>query len=188
MKKIILSAILVIGLAISASAQENVLYKGAMVANIGVGLAQIDNDYYTTTLPPISASWEYGVAEFGRPGSIGVGAYAGFWGYKDEVSVGGVQSVASKYFNTLIGVRGAYHFTIVNGWEVYAGAVAGAQIQSAKVEADGLFSGSSDTDSEVDFGYQAFLGTRFLFSQTVGAFIEAGYGVSYATVGLTFRF
>ncbi len=187
MKKIILSAILVMGLALSANAQENVLYKGGMVANLGVGIPQMDEGY-KPTLPPISASWEYGVAEFGRPGSIGVGAYVGFWGYKDEASISGLQSVAHKYFNTVIGARAAYHFTLVKGWEIYAGGVLGAKIKSEKLEADGVFTGSSDAEVEVGFGYQAFAGTRFLFSDSVGAFVEAGYGVSYATAGLTFRF
>ena len=37
------------------------------------------------------------------------------------------------------------------------------------------------------FGYNVFIGARYFFTDKIGAFAELGYGISYTTLGATFR-
>lgn len=176
MKKLFLTAILAVACVFSATAQENVLSKGTSIASLGVGFTTVSHG--KLTFPPVAVMYEYGVADFGRPGSIGVGAYVGMYGshYNDFYKY--------SYFYTPIGVRGAYHFTIKNNWEVYGGAVLGAEITSSSWKVDSVKS----SDTSVGFMYSIFAGTRYMFTDSIGAFLELGYGIAYATVGISFKF
>ncbi len=80
MKRLILTAALVLTCILTVSAQENVFTKGTHIASLGIGLPILSSTY-RSTIPPVSASYEMGIVDFGRPGSIGVGGYMGFWGY-----------------------------------------------------------------------------------------------------------
>ncbi len=183
MKRLILTAALVLTCILTVSAQENVFTKGTHIASLGIGLPILSSTY-RSTIPPVSASYEMGIVDFGRPGSIGVGGYMGFWGYKYKSSYEGHSSY--RYFNTLIGVRGAYHFTIIDNWEVYAGAVLGLDLSSHRFKnIDGQ---TVSGDTHLGFGYQAFAGTRYMFTPSLGAYAEFGYGISYGSIGITFRF
>ena len=179
-KRLILTGALLLTCIFTVSAQENVFTKGTHIASVGIGLP-IFRATYRSTIPPVSTSYEMGIFDFGRPGSIGVGGFVGFWGLKDKVLYKG--EVSHRYFHTLIGARGAYHFTILDNWEVYAGAVLGLNIRSTKE------SGHADSrHTHLGFGYQAFAGTRYMFTPSLGAYAEFGNGISYGSIGITFRF
>lgn len=165
MKKLFFTAILTVACVLSAAAQENVLSKGSSIVSLGIGLPETS----ALSLPLIAATYEYGVADFGLSGSVGVGASVGIYGYADN-----------GILITPIGVRGAYHYTVKNNWEIYGGAALGIELLTF----DYLYG----TDTDVDFMYQVFAGTRYMFSNSIGAFLEFGYGVSYATIGVSFKF
>ncbi|MCK9347202.1 MAG: hypothetical protein M0P40_08870 [Bacteroidales bacterium] len=185
MKKIILSAILILLGVFTLSAQDNivpnVMTKGTNMGSIGIGLPIISPGY-RMTIPPIAAFYEVGIVDLGRPGSVAVGAHVGFWGYKIKT---GFDQVNYKYFNTLFGARGAYHFTIMDNWEVYAGTVFGIKLESERFTS-GIESTTAHT--HVKFGWQLFAGTRYMFTPSLGAFVELGYGVTYGSIGVTYRF
>ena len=52
-------------LAFNLSAQTNLLTKGEKVLNFGIGLGSTlySGSYYSTTVPPLSASFEMGVKD-----------------------------------------------------------------------------------------------------------------------------
>lgn len=167
MKKTILAIIVIMTCALTAQAQENVLGKGTTIANIGVAYG---NNLHDINIPPIALSFEHGVAEFGRPGGIGVGAFVNFFAYSGN---------SYNYMQTPIGVRAAYHFTIVDNWEVFAGTGMGASIESW------------NRNTDVYYFHNEFIGTRFMFSHGFGAYVEAGVSNSYGyngAIGVTFRF
>lgn len=113
MKKIILSTFLILTGFFTLSAQNDVLpnlmAKGTNMGSLGVGLPVIGAGY-RMTVPPIAAFYEVGILDLGRPGSVAVGAHAGFWGYRYKASIGDYDATY-RYFNTLVGLRGTYHFT-----------------------------------------------------------------------------
>ncbi len=169
MKKTIISALFILSVFFSASAQDNyvpnVMTKGTNMGNIGIGLPVIKPGY-KMSIPTIIAFYEVGIVDLGRPGSVGVGAQVGFWGYKDFM----------HYYNTLLGLRGAYHFTIMKNWEVYGGAMFGITLES------------HSSTTKLKFGWQTFAGTRYMFTPSLGAFVELGYGATYGSIGATYRF
>ena len=76
-KKVFLAALALIGSVSLANAQE-VFHKGTTAINAGIGLGS----YYSgITIPPLSVSLDYGVADNlinGNNGSISVGGFAGY--------------------------------------------------------------------------------------------------------------
>ena len=187
MKKAFLTTLLILSVFLSLSAQNDVLpnlmTKGTNMGSLGIGLPAIGSGY-SMTIPPISAFYEVGILDFGRPGSVAVGAHAGFWGYRYKTTIGDYNATY-RYFNTLVGVRGTYHFTILENWEVYGGAVLGLKLESNRHK-DNI--GTVASNTYVRFGWQALGGTRYMFTPYLGAFVEAGYGFTIATIGVSYRF
>lgn len=187
MRKTIISALFILSVVFSASAQDNVvpnvMTKGTSMGNVGIGLPVITSTF-RTTIPTISVFYEMGILDLGRPGSVAVGAHVGFWGYKYKDSWAD-QYINYRYFNTLFGLRGAYHFTIIRNWEVYGGTVLGIKLESNR-HSDGF--GNTTAHTHVKFGWQLFAGTRYMFTPSLGAFVELGYGATYGSIGATYRF
>jgi len=185
MKKAIISALFILSAFFSVSAQDNVVPNvvttGTNMGSLGVGIPVIAPGY-RMTIPPINAFYEVGILDFGRPGSVAVGAHVGLWGYKIKT---GLDQLNYKYFNTLFGARGAYHFTIIDKWEVYGGAVLGIKLESERFTAG---TESTAAHTHVKFGWQVFAGTRYMFTPSLGAFVELGYGATYGSIGATYRF
>jgi hypothetical protein len=91
----------------AGNAQPFVTGDKAVNVGLGIGSTLYSGLGYTGGLPPLSASFEYGVTELG-PGVLGVGAYFGIASYKWEDTYSGT-TYGWKYSNTIIGVRGNYH-------------------------------------------------------------------------------
>jgi hypothetical protein len=185
MKKTIISALFILSSFAALSAQDNVVHNvmttGTNMGSLGVGIPVIAPGY-RMTIPPINAFYEVGILDLGRPGSVAVGAHVGLWGYKIKT---GLDQLNYKYFNTLFGARGAYHFTIIDKWEVYGGAVLGIKLESERFTAG---TESTAAHTHVKFGWQLFAGTRYMFTPSLGAFVELGYGATYGSIGATYRF
>jgi opacity protein-like surface antigen len=85
-----------------------------------------------------------------------------------------------KNFNTLFGARGAYHFTIIDKWEVYGGAFLRIKLESERFSAG---TESTAAHTHVSYGWQVIAGTRYMFTPSLGAFVELGYGATYGSIG-----
>ena len=148
--------------------------QGDKLLNAGIGL----NSYYGNGLP-IGASFEVGITEaisVGGQVDYNSGSYGGVgynWGY------------TALYF----GGRGSYHlnevFKINNDkLDTYAGI--GLGFQSFKWS-DASFGAGSAYGSGVYFNY--FVGGRYMFANSVGAFLELGStGFSNVRAGVTLKF
>ena len=162
MKKFVLGVLALLGTTGLAQAQD-VFGKGDKMINLGLGLG---SSFGSLSLPPISASFDYGVADNlinGDNGSISVGA--------DKVTV--------SY--AVLGARGAFHYQFAPKLDTYAGLMLGYNYVNWKTGYDASFY------SYDSFGYNVFIGARYFFTDKIGAFAELGYGISYTTIGATFR-
>jgi len=168
MKKFVLGVLALLGTTGLAQAQD-VFGKGDKMINLGLGLG---SSFGSLSLPPISASFDYGVADNlinGDNGSISVGAQVGFAG--------------SKYANIgLFGARGAFHYQFAPKLDTYAGLMLGYHI--ASVSETGYY-GNSLVGSGFDLG--VVLGARYFFTPRIGAFTELGYSLPYWNLGVTFK-
>jgi len=183
MKTFLFSKVLVVFLVLSgfswtASAQNEAFNKGNTVINVGVGLGSyISHSGFSMTIPPISASLEYGVVDlFDGQGGIGVGGYAGYALFKGKDK--GVNDFNVGHF--VIGPRGLFHYQFVDKLDTYAGVLLGYDIVS--------FSQKSASVSGSRFYTAFFIGGRYYFTPNIGVFGELGYGVSPLQIGITYKF
>ena len=173
MKKVILAlAAAVIGLTSLSANAQNVMDRGANVVNVGVGLNSASSNNYFTVL----GSWDYGVV-------------GNLWDNRSALSVGAQASFStSEYVNGFsIGPTLGLHYHFVPQLDTYLRLMLGYKGWSYK---DGR---ANDVANAVNvdrggFGWNLALGTRYYFTQNFGLFLEVGYGISVANVGVSFKF
>jgi hypothetical protein len=183
---VLFSAVLGILGAASVSALDLTSFSTAIngshaLINVGVGFGPAR--YGSMTIPPLSGTVDIPLALGGLPFSFGgsVGFAQSRWNYY------GNDYLAYNVF--VFGGRANYHFNFgVNKLDAYAGITLGWEI--------GRWGSSNDADdswlryygdySGFHFGFQA--GVRYFFTSIIGAFAEAGYGLTYIKAGLALKF
>ncbi|WP_347159328.1 hypothetical protein [Pontibacter chitinilyticus] len=174
MKKIITSVCCLAAaftLALPSQAQTTAKPK---YLNAGIGIGA-----YTAGGLPVGASLEVGLKN-----NISVGGFADYarYGYK-------AYGYSWHYNFLYIGARGSYHLTELldsnSKWDPYAGLSLGMRTAWYS-------DNQSDTDYESPYAGGVFLGihagSRYMFSEKMGAFAELGYGVSALKLGVTAKF
>ncbi|AQG81746.1 hypothetical protein [Spirosoma montaniterrae] len=170
MRKFHFSILLILGLLVGTeSFAQMAVDKGSKFLNAGIGLGGWGGIGYSGGLG-FGASFELGVAK-----NITVGGVGAFRGY----------SGVGSYYS--IGARGSYHFNEIlslanDKVDLYAGLGL-------------IYSGWSWNESFVGFrgsyggiGLGGHLGGRYFFSDKIGGFAEAGFGVAPLQLGVTFKF
>lgn len=169
-----------ISLSIGLTAQT--YSEGDNLLNVGFGLGATFATG-SSTIPPLSVSFEHGFTD-----NISAGGLIGYSGSKDEVpTFGGTWTF--KYSYIIIGARGSYHFYSTDKIDAYGGALLGYNIGSSSVEFEGAGNNFVEP-AAADVGgvaYGLHVGGRYYFNESIGAFGELGYGISYLTLGLTMK-
>lgn len=159
------------------TAQEFKVGTNAINAGIGIGSSL---SVYSGASEGIGfgASYERGIWDLPGPGVVSLGAY---FGYK-TFNYDGFYSDDYKWTYTIFGVRGAYHYTGLNvdNLDVYAGVMISYNNVS--------YNGSSLGSYSNGVGASGYVGGRWYFTESIAAFVEAGYGVSILNIGISFRF
>jgi hypothetical protein len=171
MKRLVIAS--VISLFVLAANGQEIFQKGTNVVNLGIGLG---------SYIPIEASYEHSLVDGlinGDNGAIGLGAYLG-WYSDSESFLGGKMS----YSDIVIGARGAFHYQFVDNLDTYAGLMLGYDIASATWKGEGI----SPSVSASAVTFSAFLGARYSFTPSIGAYAELGYGIAYLSVGVALKF
>lgn len=181
MKKVVITLFAAF-MALSLSAQDNLLTKGEKVVNVGIGFGGYGTWGYSIAVPPISGSFEIGVKDDVLDvGSIGVGGYIAYASYKQNNYSG------DSYwtFNRLvIGARGVFHYPLVEKLDTYTGLMLGFSNYSWKWNGPG--------DQPVDLGGSPigiswFAGGRYYFNEKIAGMAEIGYGITYLNLGVAFK-
>ena len=145
---------------INLKAQESMFIKGDKLVNLGIGLG-----YYNVAQASLDYCISEGVAE---KGSIGVGPYIGF-GF-------------NKYYSTILaGIRGTFHYPVIEKLDTYVGLGIGARYRTWKSS----YWGYTSTNTNVGYGF--FIGANYPVSEKLTVFGEAGYGDSYLNVGVALK-
>lgn len=163
--------------------QQPVFVKGSRVFNagLGVGTTVFSSTYNRMVIPPLSASVEMGVTDHVlEKGSVGVGPYLAFLSYKWQSS-----NYRAQYTNTIIGVRGNFHYPLVDMLDTYSGLLLGYDIVNVKETGDPY---DSYEDSASHIAWAWFVGGRYYFRENMAAMAEIGYGVAYLNLGMAFSF
>jgi hypothetical protein len=173
-------------------AQDNVMNKGDMMINAGIGFgfnAVAGNGYNPTKISgmtSIHVSGEKGMFPTGKIGIVTLGGSAGF-GFGSTAYSGGTDLAATLLF------RGAWHLSALNNteWDAYAGAGAGVQFGTKdKYEGYNAATNQYEYSNEGYLlpGYVWFLGGRWMMKDNMGLFGEVGVGsLSNFRAGITFK-
>jgi hypothetical protein len=176
------------------------------ILNLGIGFG---NNYYSiyrgtgykySVSPAFSLTYEQAIPKKLGPGYLGVGAYVGYQSARSRYDYGnyygayyGNYYYEHKWKNYMIAARGAYHLDFLNSAkaEVYAGVLIGLRIQTytyTSNDPDPSYNSYHKLDNgSVVPAYSLFAGARWYFAKNIAVYGELGYGISYATVGLSFR-
>lgn len=182
MKKFLLLFAAVMLMLSQLSGQEPTFFKGDKVLNLGIGFGTTlyTGSHYKSSLPPLSASLEFGVAdEIIDKGVIGVGPYAAYSSYKYEYMDWGW-----KYTNFILGAKGNFHYPLVDKLDTYTGLLLGYNIYSAKWTGTG---DEIDRASSSSLVWSWFIGARYYFKESFAVMAELGYGVTYFNLGVALK-
>jgi hypothetical protein len=193
--------------------------QGDKILNLGVGLGNnyFSGNGYSTTFPPVAASFEVivkdGLFDDGK-GALGVGGQLGYVGYKyfyeglggsyefdlglgngigQIVDLSGIGSTVVtnsskskwKYNSLIIGPRGYLHYSFLDKLDTYTGVMLGLEFLSAK---GGWSDKPKTTNSSTGFVWAWFVGGRYYFNDQFAAMLELGYGITYANIGIAYKF
>lgn len=171
------------------SAQTPAFEKQDKALNLGIGFGNVlySGSGYTSTTPPISASFEIGaIDDVLEKGVIGLGGYVGYSSYKWEYDWWGDQW-GFKYSDLIIGARGSLHYPLVDKLDTYTGLLIGYEIITAKEY--GTISPAYNYKATSSGGiWSWYLGGRYFFTDNVAAMMELGYGITYLNLGLAVKF
>lgn len=185
MKKIVLILLVTVFSLSQLLAQESTFKQGDKVLNLAIGFGGTlyTGTYYKTTVPPLSASLEFGVKDgVLDKGSIGVGGYVAYAAHKWDYSGWGW-----KYSNFILGVRGVFHYPLVAKLDTYTGLIIGYNIASSS-EFGSPVLGYNYTASSGGVIYSWVLGGRYYFSDKFAGMLEVGFGITYLNLGVALKF
>jgi hypothetical protein len=186
MKKKLLCALLALFSLNCVNAQ--VISKGDRIITAGIGFGSyLGGRDYSITVSPIGASFEYCVIDnlFDENSAIGVGGYLGYTAKKwsNRMDVEEAEAMEVKYTYTSIAAKGYFHYNFVPDLDTYGGLALGYNIVGRKATpSDYLHSTSSS-----GVGFSLFVGARYYFSSSIGAYAEIGYGIAALELGLSIK-
>jgi hypothetical protein len=189
MKKQFLLAMAFVFAGFALSAQESLFNKGDKVLNLGIGLGSTlyTGSYYSTRIPPLSASLEYGMIDnlFEVENlNLGLGGYVGFSSSQYKWFGG---NYGWNYTYIILGARGALHYPLTEKLDTYTGAMIGPNIIISSEYGDwgdGINTNSASSSGLI-FAY--YFGARWYFKDNFAVMGEIGYGISYLNLGVALK-
>lgn len=176
MKRIYLLIIITLLFIKTSYSQE--MNKEVLMFGVGVGP---NNDFVGAKglSPVIRLTIEKGMFDIG-PGILAIGGETGAF-YQQYNNYG----FKAKYSAFILAGRVAYYYNFrklldVRQFNAYAGNVIGLRFVS-----------DNNTNKEYNMGgvfphFGAFVGANYFFKENIAGFVEAGYDVSWGTIGLNF--
>jgi hypothetical protein len=162
---------------------------GTNVISAGIGLGSTIADYtYGTQSPGFNVTYDRGIWEAG-PGVISLGGYIGIKDYKNGYIDGNGVGYSEKWNYTVVGVRGAWHFTGlgVENLDLYGGAMLAYYALSFSESTSNGYNGAFGNYGNT-VGVSVFAGAKYYFAGNLGAFGELGFGANVLSLGLSYKF
>jgi hypothetical protein len=186
MKRILLISLLLV-LALSVSFGQIAYKQGDQVASVMIGFGStVYTSDATSTVPPLSATFDYGYNE-----NISLGGIISYTGSKYEWSGYGY-GYKYTWSYLIIAARGAYHYDLLHNSKIdtYGGVALGYDIASSSATYNGnwgyLGQPSAESSGGVLFGL--YVVGRYYFSPNLAAQLELGYGIAYFNIGIAYKF
>lgn len=170
---------------------------GDNVLGVGVGLGGSYGIGFSgagvSQSPAIALHLDHGMGDLGV-GTWGLGGFVGYKSYKYTYDNFWYNNYRSSYKWTyvVIGARGTWHYNEwhgVDALDTYGGlmlAYRAASFKDETVYPAGATSFNAGTYSGITLS--GLLGARYYFSDNLGAYLEAGFGVSVLQLGVSYKF
>lgn len=164
-------------------------HKGSSTLAIGLGFGHGYGNYYgsVTRTPAFLAYFDHGIVDNLGPGNLGIGGIIAYSGARYEYNRG-----EARWSHVIVGLRGTWHLTILadknNKFDPYAGAMAGIRHQTYH---DDYPPNSTARDIKETRTYPTgglFVGAKYNFTPSFGAWSELGYDVAFFKLGINFNF
>lgn len=175
--------------------------QGDNVLGVGVGLGGSYGIGFTgsgvSQSPALALHLDHGMGDLG-PGVWGLGGFLGYKSYGYEYDNfygpgnGNKYRSSYKWTYVVVGARGTWHY---NDWhendklDTYGGlmlAYRAATFKDETVYPQGTVSYSAGTYSGLSL--TGLVGVRYFFTEKIGGYLEAGFGVSVLQLGLAAKF
>jgi len=175
---------------------------GSNVISLGIGFGGA----YSYALSGSSASpnfilsYDRGIVKAG-PGTISIGGLVSYNSISYEYTspyLGGYY-YDQKWTNILIGLRGAYHYNFTSNphCDFYAGLIIGYDILNYSFSSNDPYVNNPSSPFYYTYynvsypsylSLSAFIGFRYMVTQNIGFYAEAGYGYTILSVGASLKF
>lgn len=194
MKKIVLVLFVMAFCANQIIAQEtsSTFEKGDNVIGVGFGIGGVYGfSNYDVQTPVFGVQYDRAIVKFGFGGVLGVGGFLGYKGYVNKYDNygNGNNDFKDRYNIFIIGARGTLHYDLfkVDKLDTYAGSMIAFHAVNQKSDYPDGWPGYNDSHSSAAYA-SIFAGAKYYFTPAFGAYAEVGYGVSWLTMGLAFKF
>lgn len=172
----------------AAASSSGPFEVGTNAVNLGIGIGSRYN-YGTgffggnsSVSPAVSLSYERGIMPLG-PGVLGVGGIVAYQGASYDLGGGDKW----KYTDIVVMVRGTFHYPVSDKFDAYGGLGIGVRHARSSFEGSSFYSAiGSASGTDVTSGL--FVGGRYFFTESIGAFAELGYDQTYLKLGLSAKF
>lgn len=142
--------------------------------------------------PALTIGYEKGLLGFNKIGLLSLGVTGGYHhAYYEYIDNG----YMAKWHNVVGAFRVALHptFLMTEHLNVYIGMLAGGRYEFFKDAYYDHSPGAFDTNPYKRFGgfhtlFAGFAGMRWYPGERLGFFVEGGYGMSYVTIGINWKF
>lgn len=196
MKKLIISLVCVATSAIFTSVSAQVFHQEAQFGSIGYGFGNIGNtviksfnsnaNFNYTSVGPLFLRYEYGVSE-----NFGIGLNIS---YLSGVASFNTESNGEIYRNEIS--REGYNIMLRFNWHMgdhhkidpYIGFAGGYRNNVLSSDFNDPELENVSNESLIPFGFEATFGTRFMFSDNIGAYVEVGVARAIMQIGMTAKF
>lgn len=171
----------------SSSSSDKPFDVGTNAVNLGIGIGSrysYGGGIYggnSSVTPAFSISYERGIVQVG-PGVIGGGIFAGYQSASYDFGGGDKW----KYTDIIVALRGAFHYPVTDKFDAYGGVSLGVRHTGASYSGNPLYNTISSSGSELSSNL--FVGGRYFFTSSIGAFAELGYDQTYLKGGLAVKF
>lgn len=173
--------------------------QGAMIPSLGYGMPNITHpvifidyllkeDYKVNDIGTIHAKFEYAVSNrIGIGLSFNTAITSVTYAEKDFYGTGNVDYYAFDYFGLASNCRFNWHFVSKEKFSIYTGLGLGYNLSNYK------FSTTKENATDPvlvlsPIGFEWSVGSRFMFNDFIGAYVELGYFKSIAQLGVCFKF
>jgi hypothetical protein len=177
-----------------AHAQSTQLAPGRFELGLGLGLVPtFPADQTNALVPPVSARADVMVST-----NFALGVYAAYSSVEGQQLNNPAQVVTEFQNNNLmLGLRATAMSNDMNGWRVYGGMMAGANLPNVTHETTRYGDTPKDgrdsqyptffEPAENSMIFSGFVGAQRALGQRFGAYAEAGLGISLFNLGLVYR-